>query len=645
MSEKYTCVCPSCQGPFEMQKSADTAFCPYCGNKFDLNEENATPFPSVSEEAQDPSSSAEESGKTETIRAARKRGNWKKNAIYAYVIIVLFLSWTTFLFFRFEAESRLMLLKAAILAVTLPLMGLFSWLYLRKVRRREQNEAETESEKTEGFFVKLTKRPLFKVVLAWIIYLALILLMFWLVPSTPKSANESSQNLPAAQEKTDQTPEKQKEAPNKPEESKPEAPEAEETKTAASEEPEETPAIQTVKLYIHVQSDLNLAFSTYDMEILYDGEVIGTVKNGEHFTKLVDAEAGKHEIIARNAENEETYSKKTIEVREDSTFRSLLKHDKSSISFTNTSTKAGIAEASLEMPNVEGQNLAVALESLKKIGFVNVDYESSGVILDANNWRVVQQDVAAGTVMDCNARIQLECISLDDFYSQQFTGKTVNEVLRLGKEMGITVKFENESWKDVTEEVNKMSEEEKNTWIATKARKEAFETSAIVTIKNPKAPTPTPEPTATPKPSATPKPTTTPKPSSTPKPDNLYYSTNNREKAKKGNSGVFAYCRRGSQVSNYYIIDFESGYVYWFSEGSGENTCDRLKIESGDLNSVLIITYHVEGETWSEGLHFKWKNIPDTLIVQDQDGFELEYKPTDLEKAIKLRDKLKIVDY
>ena len=136
MSEKYTCVCPSCQGPFEMQKSADTAFCPYCGNKFDLNEENATPLPSVSEEAQDPSSSAEESGKTDIFRAARKRGNWKKNAIYAYVIIVLFLSWTTFLFFRFEAESRLMLLKAAILAVTLPLMGLFSWLYLRKVRRR-----------------------------------------------------------------------------------------------------------------------------------------------------------------------------------------------------------------------------------------------------------------------------------------------------------------------------------------------------------------------------------------------------------------------------------------------------------------------------------------------------------------------------
>lgn len=622
MNEKYACICPSCHGSFEMAKSVDTAFCPYCGEKFDLSEENATLLPSVIEKEQVTTPLEEEGEKGKTIAATWKRGNWKKKAIYAYALIAIFLSWTTFLFFRFGAESRLILLKAAIIAVSLPLMVLFSWLYLKK----SKGKVGTDSEKQEGFFVKLIKKPVVKTVLAWIVYLVLIFLMLWLVPSTPKNIVESGQNLPATQGPADQLPEAAKA-----EEPKEDSDEAEETKTVATEEPEETPAVQTVKLYIHVQSEMNLAFSTYDMEILCDGEVIGSVPNGEHFTKLLEVEAGKHEIVARNAENEETNSKKTIEVNEDSTFKSLLKHDKSSISFTNTSTEAGIGEASLEMPNVEGQYLSAALDSLKSIGFVNIQQEPSGDIWDTSNWRVVRQDVAAGTVMDCNARIQLDCISLNDFYNQQFTGKTVNEILQLAKEMGITVKFESDSLTDATEEVQKMSEEEKNTWVAVKGRQYAFDTTALVTIKNPNAPTPTPKPTATPKPSAT------------PKPDNLYYSTNNREKAKKGNSGVFAYRNSGSQTSSYYIIDFDEGYVYFFTVGSGDQSCEKVAMVSGDLNSVLIITYHDSGESWSEGLHFKWKNSPEKLIVE-LNGFDYEYSPTDLEEAIKLKDKLTIVE-
>ena len=98
-------------------------------------------------------------------------------------------------------------------------------------------------------------------------------------------------------------------------------------------------------------------------------------------------------------------------------------------------------------------------------------------------------------------------------------------------------------------------------------------------------------------------------------------------------------------MSNYYIIDFDEGFVYWFAEGNGDNTCDRLAIVSGDLNDKVIITYHFEDGTLTYGLHFKWKNVPDTLIVQDQDGFELEYKPTDLQKALEIRAKRTINDY
>ncbi len=142
-------------------------------------------------------------------------------------------------------------------------------------------------------------------------------------------------------------------------------------------------------------------------------------------------------------------------------------------------------------------------------------------------------------------------------------------------------------------------------------------------------------------PSATKKPAATKAPSAASK-SSVYYSTNDNKTVKNGNSGVYAY---KSIYDVYYIIDFDKGYVYYFANGNGNSTCDRVKIESGDLNNVLIITYHDGGETWSYGLHFSWKNQPDHLIVQDEDGFEWDYYPTDLNAALALKAKKTIYDY
>ena len=70
------------------------------------------------------------------------------------------------------------------------------------------------------------------------------------------------------------------------------------------------------------------------------------------------------------------------------------------------------------------------------------------------------------------------------------------------------------------------------------------------------------------------------------------YSTNPDSTVKNGDSGVYAYKSRGGTYSNYYIIDFDEGYVYSFSEGNGSGGCDRVKIDFCDLNSVMVITYH-----------------------------------------------------
>ena len=123
----------------------------------------------------------------------------------------------------------------------------------------------------------------------------------------------------------------------------------------------------------------------------------------------------------------------------------------------------------------------------------------------------------------------------------------------------------------------------------------------------------------------------------------VYYSTNDSEIVKHGNSGVYAYAG-DINPNQYYIIDLDNGFVYYYLDDESIS-CDRMKIESGNLNDVLIFTHHDENSSWSNGLHFKWKNQPNHLILQDEDGFEWDFYPTDLDTALKIRDQKKIIDY
>lgn len=125
----------------------------------------------------------------------------------------------------------------------------------------------------------------------------------------------------------------------------------------------------------------------------------------------------------------------------------------------------------------------------------------------------------------------------------------------------------------------------------------------------------------------------------------VFYSTNDYETAKQGNSGVFSYKSTEGSYDIYWIIDFDEGYVYWFTEGNGDSTCDRLKIDSGTLNDKVIITYHDGSDEWSYSLHFKYVNHPETLIMVDNDGFDYKYDTTDLNNAISIRDTKTINDY
>lgn len=129
------------------------------------------------------------------------------------------------------------------------------------------------------------------------------------------------------------------------------------------------------------------------------------------------------------------------------------------------------------------------------------------------------------------------------------------------------------------------------------------------------------------------------------KPSPVFYSTNDYETAKKGNTGVFSYKNKSGSYDVYWIIDFDEGYVYFFTDGNGEETCDKVKIAAGDLNDRITATWHDGGDQWSWYLHFKYKNHPETLIVNDHNGFATEFTTTDLDDALSVRRTKRIKEY
>mgnify|MGYP007016401347 CR=1 FL=1 len=291
--------------------------------------------------------------------------------------------------------------------------------------------------------------------------------------------------------------------------------------------------------------------------------------------------------------------------------------------------------------------LTEAMEKLSNAGFSNIREEPYSSIWNRDNWIVTNQSIEPGTLTDKNNHMQLDCISLNDYFNSTYTGKNVSEIQTLASSSGFLLIFEDTDRKDLDELVSTMNDATKKNWIATGACQYiGAPKTALVTIKNTAEVPETTQAQTAPQQTIEQKPLETKSTTqSTEASNSVSYSTNSKDTVKDGNAGVYSYKRRAGTYDIYYIIDFDEGYVYFFCDGNGDTSCDRIKIDSGTLNDVVKITYHDGNYTWQEGFHFKWAGQPDHLVMEDSNHFDYDFYTTDLDKALKIRDSHSITDY
>ena len=244
------------------------------------------------------------------------------------------------------------------------------------------------------------------------------------------------------------------------------------------------------QLYLDIESENNLLFNTYAMDIYYDDELQGTVANGDTFTKLISTETGRHELRFRNSEDHSTTAYRNIDLTGDSTYRCTVSHGKN-ISFETYDLLDGIIGNNLIVPNVVGMIYDEAVEELNRLGFSNYRYDEASNIWDNSNWIVLSQSVDPGDGVDKNTEIVLTCKHLDDYFNETFTGKSLLEAQKIAEEAGFTIKYIDENNSDITDQMNGLEDNLKeNRFVLTARQYSGADRTALLTVfsKNEDAP-------------------------------------------------------------------------------------------------------------------------------------------------------------
>jgi len=126
--------------------------------------------------------------------------------------------------------------------------------------------------------------------------------------------------------------------------------------------------------------------------------------------------------------------------------------------------------------------------------------------------------------------------------------------------------------------------------------------------------------------------------------NSVYYSTNDSNSVKAGNKGIYSYIKKGNEYDVYLILDLDEKFVYTCCYGNGDDSCWKSKITSGDLNTSLVVTMYDNGNSYQEVYHFNYVNNPSKLILVDTNQFVFEFIPTDLSKALSIKNSRKLVD-
>ncbi len=216
-------------------------------------------------------------------------------------------------------------------------------------------------------------------------------------------------------------------------------------------------------LYIDVKSDDNWILSTYDMDIFIDDEKVGTVSNGAELYINLLLEKGNHTLLVCKSGDNSLKSTATISLNNDMTFSCSVSHGSDSVKIYSDKTLQNVLWSKMKVPDITGILLSDAKTKLKNAGFSNIKENPSG-IWSEKEWVVISQIPQVNNTIDIHDEVTIECKSVEDYYSEKYTGKCLNETKEIGIP-GVTENYKKtEDGTDISSIIKNISEERTALW-------------------------------------------------------------------------------------------------------------------------------------------------------------------------------------
>ena len=224
------------------------------------------------------------------------------------------------------------------------------------------------------------------------------------------------------------------------------------------------------QLYFDLDFDDNLFLAKYDVDVYMDGTSLGTIPHGNHYTNLMRVKEGDHTTTFYKSSDNSVKSEKIINISTDSTLTGRIHTNKNDIELNDFVVKESIENTSFEMKNVAGMQLDKALTELSNIGFINVKFEPYADIWDNSNWVVESQSVSAGSVIDKNAEVVLNCVKKVDYLTNTYLRLNIKEAVEKASGMNNQLRYiDYVQNMYMDNKVASMTDEEKTLWIVKQA--------------------------------------------------------------------------------------------------------------------------------------------------------------------------------
>jgi len=166
---------------------------------------------------------------------------------------------------------------------------------------------------------------------------------------------------------------------------------------------------KTCKIYLKLKSTRNWNFSTYKIDVYFDGEKLGTMRNGSTFDYLVEKDPGTYELKVYSNKDHDINGKQTIKLKDDMTYTCDIDSHYYEIDIDNIEAKDSISKSIInkwEKPELNTIHINDVNLSVGETIYCTVVTDPKDIYVEKERAQIKDGIIASASIDHCVIKFQ-----------------------------------------------------------------------------------------------------------------------------------------------------------------------------------------------------------------------------------------------